>query len=280
MSQKKGIAIQEAPVPTNVQQLRSFLGLVNYYGKFIPNMSTICQPLNALLRQGVKWKWPAEAQQAFIRLREILASDAVLAHYDPELPLRLATDASPYGVGAVISHIMPSGEERPIAFASATLSEHERNYSQLDKEASSIIFGLRHFHQYLYARKFTLITDHQPLVSILHQKKEIPKVAAARLQRWATILSAHRYEIIYRSSKDHMNADCLSRLPIPSEQAEDVSSGAARRVNWSQMEFLPVTAADLATATSKDPVLAKVLLFMMQGWPERLEEDDLKPYFQ
>ena len=131
-------------------------------------------------------------------------------HYNPTLPIRLAGDASAYGIGAVIAHVFPDGSERPVAFASRTLSQSERNYAQVEKEALSLIFGVKHFHSYLYG---TIITDNKPLTAILGEKKGIPPLAAARLQRWAWILSAYKYEIQFRPSGDHGNADGLSRLP-------------------------------------------------------------------
>ena len=207
-------AVRLAPKPKNVRELRSFLGLLHYYGKFIPNLATVLHPLNDLLQAGHQWHWSTECDEAFVRAKEKLMSATVLAHYNPDLPVLLAGDASAYGVGSVISHVFPNGEGRPIAFASRTLTSSEKNYSQLEKEALSLIFGLQKFHQYLYGRKFTLVTDHQPLTTIFNSKKGIPTLAAARLQRWALLLSTHSYTIQFRPTKAHGNADGLSRLPV------------------------------------------------------------------
>ena len=107
-----------APEPRNVHELRSFLGLVNYYGKFIHHLSTATQPLNQPLCKGVPWKWTRRCQQAFQELKEQLFFTDVLIHYNPDLPLKLDCDASSYGVGAVLSPFFPTGVERPIAYAS------------------------------------------------------------------------------------------------------------------------------------------------------------------
>ena len=208
-------AIQQAPHPKNVQQLRSFLGLVHYYGKFIPNLATVTEPLNQLLHKDTKWHWSTDCKTAFAQLQTALSSSPILVHYDPNSPLRLACDASAYGVGAVISYIMPDESEKPIAFASRTLTKAEHNYSQLEKEALSIIFGIQKFHQYLYGMKFTLVTDHKPLVTILNPRKGISSLAAARLQRWALILASYQYEIEFKPTDKHNNADGASRLPLP-----------------------------------------------------------------
>ena len=143
-------AIMQAPAPENVQELRSFLGLINYYGKFIPNAATILAPLNELLRKDVKWNWTERCQKSFEEAKQTLTSNEVLMHYDPSLPIRMAGDASAYGIGAVIAHVLPDGTERPVAFASRTLTSSERNYAQVEKEALSLIFGVKHFHAYLY----------------------------------------------------------------------------------------------------------------------------------
>ena len=114
--------------PENLQQLRSYLGLVNYYGKFIPNLSTVLHPLNELSQKSKKWEWSSKCDEAFKKTKELITDSHVLVHYDPTLPVVLATDASPYGVGVVISHIMKNGDERPIAFAFRTLSKAEKGY--------------------------------------------------------------------------------------------------------------------------------------------------------
>ena len=123
-----------------------------------------------MFRHNVKWKGTKKENDAFCALKDRLSTAPVLTHFRSDLPLRLDIDASNYGIGAVISPIMPNGEERPIAFASRTLSKCECNYAQIEKEALSIIFGVKKFHVYLYGRKFVLVTDHKPLLSLLGSK--------------------------------------------------------------------------------------------------------------
>ena len=139
----KVAAIDRAPAPTNVQELCSFFGLLNYYGKLLPNLATILHPLNALLQADRKWIWSKECEEAFQIAKEQLTSGQVLTQYDPTPPITLATDASAYGVGAVISHVFPDGSERQIAFALRTLTSSEKNYTQLEKEALSLVFGVK-----------------------------------------------------------------------------------------------------------------------------------------
>ena len=217
-------AIAKAPRPKNQQQLKSFLGLLQYYGKFLSNFSSLLHPLNNLLKSSSKWSWSKDCELAFKAAKERLMAAPVLAHYDSKLPLRLAGDASNYGIGAVISHVYPDGSERPVAYASRTLSKSECNYAQLEKEALSLVFGVKKFHKFLYGREFTLYTDHKPLTAILGQKREIPPLAAARLQRWALIVAAYQYNIQYKPTKEHGNADGLSRLPLQTEEVVETEA--------------------------------------------------------
>ena len=132
-STEKTRATSNAPAPQNVTQLRSFLGLLNYYGKFLPNLSSVLAPLYTLLQKGSSWKWEKEQKNAFFKAKQMLTSAKVLILFDPKKELLLACDASPYGIGAVLSHRMEDGSEKPIAFASRSLSQAERKYSQLEK---------------------------------------------------------------------------------------------------------------------------------------------------
>ena len=178
----------------------------------------------------------------------------------------------------MISHVMEDGSERAIAFASRTLSPSEQNYAQLEKEALSLVFGVKKFHAYLYGRQFTLTTDHKPLTTILGPKQGIPTLAAARLQRWALLLAAYTYQIEFRSTGHHANANSLSRLPLPAVSQE----GAAIEptlFNISQLESLPVTSTQLRTCIRQDCTLSKVLRCTKEGWPERCNDITLKPYW-
>ena len=209
-------AIVNAPSPRNVHELQSFIGLLKYYSKFICNLALVHYPLNQSLCSNVKWKWSYDCQKAFEKVKSLLVDSDVLVHYNPDLQIILAVDTSNCDVSAVISHIMPNGLGKPVAFASRTLLSSEHNYSQLDKEALSLILaiGIKKFHKFLYGQHFTIITDHKLLTFIFSPKKGIPTLAAARLQRCSILLSACHYNIQYCFTSQHSNADMFSHLPL------------------------------------------------------------------
>ena len=240
-TQEKIEAVISAPRPENVSQLRSFLGLVNYYNRFLPNASTVLHPLHQLLEQNSEWQWTEQCEQAFTEAKRMITSEQVLTHYDPVLPVRLACDASPTGIGAALSHVMPDGSERPVAFASQSLTKTERKYAQIDKEALSIVWGVKRFHVYLYGQRFTLITDHKPLTAIFHPEKGVPAMTAARLQRYALFLAGFDYKIEYKSTTEHCNADGLSRLPLRQKELEEMGVDSSEVFHATQFASLPVT---------------------------------------
>ena len=261
-------AIRDAPSPTNVKELRSWLGLLNYYGRFLRNLSTTLAPLHVLLRKEIKWCWGNEQASAFEAAKQLLQSDSLLVHFDPDKPLLLACDASPYGVGAVLSHQMEDGSERPIAFASRSLSPAEINYSQLDKEGLSLVFGVTKFHQYLYGMKFVLITDHRPLIGLFNEQRPIPPQASGRLQRWALTLAGYAYIIRHRSGDAHGNCDALSRLPLHTPHSAKTPAPAEYVQLIENLNDSPVTSTHIRTWTQRDPVLSRVHRYLLTGWPE------------
>lgn len=180
-----------------------------------------------------------------------MQSDRFLVHYDPNLPLVLATDASPYGVGAVLSHQYADGTERPLQYASQTLTVTQQKYSQVDKEAYAIIFGIRKFYQYLYGRRFILVTDNKPVSQIFSETKGLPTLSAMRMQHYAAFLQSFDYSIRFRRSSEHCNADAMSRLPISASDPEmEVEESDVVEVNL--IQTLPVTVDELGSATLAD----------------------------
>ncbi|XP_055615014.1 uncharacterized protein K02A2.6-like [Toxorhynchites rutilus septentrionalis] len=257
-------AIQKMPRPRNREQVRAFVGLINYYGRFMKNLSTRIYPINNLLKENVSFQWNEDCEKAFLWVRKEMQSDRFLVHYDPKLPLVLATDASPYGVGAVLSHLYPDGTERPIHCASQTLNKSQQNYIQVDKEAYAIIFGVKKFYQYLYGRKFILVTDNKAVAQILAPHKGLPALSALRMQHYAVFLESFDYEIRFRSSKENANADGMSRLPIHDENNQRLIE-EVDLIEVNQIETLPVTAEELAEYTKQDSNVKTLLQSLKVG---------------
>lgn len=245
--------IYKAPSPRNVTQLKSYLGLLNYYRKFIPMLSSKLKPLYDLCKTGTQFRWTEEYERVFQSSKGLLTSESILTHFDPRLPIYVTCDSSSYGVGAVLSQKIGT-DFQPVLFASSTLSASEQHYSNLEREALAIIVALKRFHKYIYGRKFTLQTDHRPLQFIFDRNKGIPVTAASRITRWALALAAYDYEIEYKQGKMVANADGLSRLPSP--VGTEVSGFL---YSFSETNSAPLDACEIANATMKDTVLAKTI---------------------
>ena len=260
-------AIKEAPRPTNPSELKAYLGILTYYSKFLPKMSTVLAPLYRLLRKDVPWQWTNQEEKAFVASKDLLTSSQLLVHFDPKLKLILACDASAYGVGAVLAHQLPDGSERPIAYASRSLSQAERNYSQLEKEGLACVFGVKRFHTYVFGHTFELVTDHKPLLSLFSEAKASSSQASARIRRWSLFLSSYEYTLRFRGTQSHGNADALSRLPAPMEP--DITEQLPELVLLMEhLEDSPVTAQHIQAWTRRDPSLFPVVQALQQGWPE------------
>ena len=265
-------AMVETPSPTSKEALRAFLGLINYYGKFVRDLAARAGPLYRLLHKDAPFKWTVEHQHAFKTIKDALSAAPILAHYDERLPLAVAADASSYGLGAVLFHTYADGTERPICYASRTLAPAERNYSQLEKEALALIFAVHKFHHYLYGRAFNLYSDHKPLLTLLGQAKPTSLTASARIQRWKLFMSNYFYHIIYRPSALMGAADSLSRNPLAATDAAPIETAAeVRSLELSHISIFPSGVAQLRLLTAHDPVLSKVLLYLQTGWPLQVE---------
>ncbi|XP_064462712.1 uncharacterized protein K02A2.6-like [Ornithodoros turicata] len=289
-SPKKVSALLDMPEPTNVGELRAFLGLVQYYVRYVKSLSDLCAPLNQLLRNNVPWEWSSGSAQAFKEIKCRLTSIDSLTHFDPSQTLYMADDASSIGVGAVIYHKV-NGKDKPIAHASKTLTSAQKNYAQIEKEALAIIFGVKKFHQYLWGRKFILYTDYKPLTAIFGSKRGIPVTAPNRMQRWALTLLGHSFDIQYKPTAQFGNADGLSRLPAgpdPDFDAaisdDDFLLGSTGSPNVSSVlsvgiDKIPLKASAIAKATASGRILSKVYRYIMEGWPSRERDPELQPYY-
>ena len=186
---EKTATIVRAPEPRDGTELRKWL-VINYYGKFLENLASVLAPLYRLLKADQPWQWAEAEKSAFRKAKEMLVSPPVLAHFDPALPVVLACDAGPVGIGCVLSQRTSQGE-RPVAYYSRTLNDTETRYSQTDKEALAVVTGVKKFHYYLAGRTFTIQSDHKPLIGLIGEQKPLPVMASPRMVRWALMLGAY-----------------------------------------------------------------------------------------
>ncbi|XP_078000810.1 uncharacterized protein LOC144453400 [Glandiceps talaboti] len=200
-------AIVNTKQPETIKEVKSFLGLANYYRKFVPNFAAIAVPLTDLTRKGQpkRVNWGESQERAFKLLKEILSREPVLRLPDFEKTFILRTDASDVGLGAVLMQEFDDGKF-PLAYASRKLHPREKSYSVIERECLAIIWAMQKLQQYLYGREFILETDHQPLIYLKRAK-----VANSRLMRWALYLQSFNYRIVAIKGSMNIGADYLSR---------------------------------------------------------------------
>ncbi len=271
-------AVCNAPEPKNASELKSYLGMLVYYQSYMKSLSTITEPLHRLLKKDVKWVWEDKERASFVKTKQMLVDAPVLVHFNPSLPIVVHADASPYGVGAVLSHVLPSEEEKPVSFASRTLSVAERNYGHVEKEGLALVFAVKKFHHFLFGYKFFMYTDHKPLLGLFGENKGIPERSAARIARWALLLSAYNYNLRYRPGVQNANADGLSRLPV--EALEEDVTGPCIAVHMMELVSAPVSSKEISEETVKDEALSKVLVKVREGWKGTEREEMLAPYLR
>lgn len=254
VDEEKVRAINEYPKPSNVSELRTFLGMVNFVAKFIPNTAKMLFPLNNLLQKDIPWNWYKNQEHAFLKIKEAICNSVKLAYYDPAKELILENDASEYGLG---STLMQDG--KPIAFASRSLSDTERRYAQIEKEMLAITYGLSKFHHYAYGRQVSVTTDHKPLVSIV--QKPLCK-APKRLQNMLLKNQNYNYTLIYKRGTEIPVADALSRAPVdPSRRNETVHNISYAPIKESRLQ-------DIRIATETDDDMTQLKKTIATGWPD------------
>ncbi|XP_038106540.1 uncharacterized protein K02A2.6-like [Culex quinquefasciatus] len=246
-------ALQNFRAPSTPEEVRSFLGLVTYIGRFLPDLATVTAPLRQLTHSGVKFVWGKEQQEAFLRLKDMISNVKLLYFFDNSLRTRVIADASPVALGAVLIQFGDETDDspRPIAYASKSLTETERRYCQTEKEALALVWSVERFTVYLIGRSFELETDHKPLEAIFQPTSR----PCARIERWLLRLQSFRFHVKYRKGAGNI-ADPLSRL-VQHSSSENFDTDNQFMI-LAVCQSVAVDIHELDQATKSDSVLEAV----------------------
>ena len=262
-------AIEEMKPPSTVSEVRRFLGMVNQLGKFSPQLANKTKPLRDLLSSKNHWTWGQPQDQAFNNVKKALSSSEVLALYDPSRETMLSADASSYGIGAVLRQKQTNGDMRPIAYISRALTPTEQRYAQIEKEALAVTWACERFQHYLLGLRFTIQTDHKPLVPLLSTKSlnEVP----IRVQRFRLRLMRYNFSIVHVPGTTLCTADTLSRSPVNNPDEDGTLQEAANAYVNMVMMSIPATPErlkEIQTEQDRDEVCKKVKEFCQTSWPD------------
>lgn len=252
-------AIKKFPLPKTPKEIKSFLGLVGYYRKFIKDFARITKPLTQCLKKDSKIIHNQNFISAFQTCKNLLINSPILQYPDFTKPFILTTDASNVALGAILSQ-GAIGSDKPIAFASRTLNESESKYSTIEKELLAIVWACKYFRPYLFGRKFTIYTDHRPLVWLFKLREPNSK-----LVRWRLKLEEFDYDIVYKKGKLNLNADALSRIQINAIENESIinNPGDIEQDQFDTIQYLrdiaenfqtyEINPANQATSSQRSP---------------------------
>ena len=273
-------AIVEMETPSNVADIRRFLGMVNQLMKFVPNLAEKTKPLRDLLCKDRDWIWGPDQQNAFATLKKDLATPEILALYSPDRETVVSADSSSFGLGAVLLQRQSNGLLHPVAYASRSLTPTEQRYAQIEKEALAVTWSLEHWYDLLVGMHFSVQTDHKPLVPLFSTKTidELP----LRVQRFKMRLMRYSFDITHVPGKELCTADALSRAPLPSGEVEDITNQAEAFVR-AVLVTLPASdrrIEEIRTELKKDEVLKTVIHHTLNQWPDKRDiNKTLKPYY-
>ena len=275
-------ALMNMPDPKNVAELQRLLGLVNFLGRYVPDLSSTLKPVTQLLVKDTAWSWEAPQRKALDKVKTVLTSAPVLAFFDLTKPTTVSSDASSYGLGGVLLQ-EHDGLQKPVAYCSRTLTNAERSYAQIEKECLAAVWSCEKFSRYLVGlESFQLQTDHKPLVPLINTKdlQDTP----LRCQRLLMRMMRFNPRAFYAPGKDLVVADALSRSPLSHASQKDdfpeVRQDIEAHVDFVRSTW-PATdkrLAEIAAETSRDRVLSAAVHYTVAGWPAY--QSDVGPELQ
>ncbi|XP_063965835.1 uncharacterized protein K02A2.6-like [Lytechinus pictus] len=270
---KKIEAITKMPTPQSKKGVQQFLGMVNYLGKFIPNLTEKSAPIRVLLEKDVAWHWDDKKEASFKALKEAVTNAPVLKYYDVSKPVKLSVDASQAGTGAVL---LQNGH--PVAYASKAFTDAQTRYAQIEKELAAIVFGCKKFHQYIFGRTVDVETDHKPLETIF--KKPL-HASPPRLQKMLLNLQKYDLRVTYEKGVNLFISDCLSRNFL-ANQSDDVD---VEEIPICIIDKLPIAderMKEIKDETKKDETLQKLRKAILTGWPNEKREvsEEIRQYWE
>ena len=262
-SEEKVAAVKDAKPPQNAAEVKSFLGLVQYCAKFLPDFAQEAEPIRKLTRKNQSLEWGKAQQQSFKKLNDLLTKAETLAYFKNDCETRIIADACPTGMGGVLTQVQ-GGSWRLISYASRNLTDIERRYSQTEKEGLALVWACERFNLYVYGREFELETDHKPLQYIYNASSK----PSARLERWVLRLQGYNFKVVYRPGKTNI-ADALSRLnsKVPRDRSEENNDFV--RIIAQESTPVALTAKEVERESEKDPELTSVRHYIRSGnWSE------------
>lgn len=255
--------------PENPNEVRSFLGLANYLNRFLPNLSTMDEPLRNLTKKGVAFKWLTEHDKAFEMIKAMMIKPPALGFFKVGDRTVLMADASPTGLGAILMQLNEKGEHRVICYASKSLTETEKRYCQTEKEALSLVWSAEKFYVYLYGNEFELLTDCKALIYLFTHRSR----PCARIERWVLRLQSFDYKVVHIPG-DQNYADVLSRLStmraVPFDVLEEIT---IKEVVISSANAVAIKWNDLLEASKEDAEIQQALQAVRQGKTQQLPVD-------
>ena len=260
-------SIQQMTSPDSPQALREFLGIATYMGPFTKDLAHHATPLRELLKKDVDYQWSPTYEKIFNNVKDRICAQTTLSYYDPKKKTTVQVDASGRGLGATLLQ-----DDKPIAFASKTLSPAETRYANIEREMLAVVFGCERFHNYVFATRFIVQSDHKPLEMITRKNLF---AAPTRLQRMLLRVQPYDFKLIYKPGKEMLIADALSRQPLDASEHIDID------IQISPVQFATQKIENLKLETSRDETLQALLHVIHNGWPSvyRDAPKDLRDYW-